>query len=88
MTEQNVPKILDELHKDAKEPPAFEAMFRSLKKSLIERALGAELSSHLGYARGISTGISHVHSRRGSNDESRLKRSTSWAANSCDCVIV
>jgi hypothetical protein len=42
MTEQNVdPKILDELLKDAKEPAAFEAMFRSLKKSLVERALGA-----------------------------------------------
>jgi transposase-like protein len=53
MTEQNVdPKILDELLKDAKDPAAFEAMFRSLKKSLIERALGAELSSHLGYAKG------------------------------------
>ncbi len=59
MTEQNGsidPKFLDELLKDARDPAQFESMFQSLKKALIERALGAELSVHLGYARGDSNG--------------------------------
>jgi len=68
MTEQNVdPKILDELLKDAKDPAAFEAMFRSLKKSLIERALGAELSSHLGYAKGENRPEGQTNHRNGTS---------------------
>ncbi len=58
MTEQNGsidPKFLDELLKDARDPAQFESMFQSLKKALIERVLGAELSVHLGYARATRT---------------------------------
>lgn len=68
MTEQNVdPKVLDELLKDAKDPGAFEAMFRSLKKSLIERALGAELSAHLGYAKGEARPEGQSNHRNGTS---------------------
>lgn len=68
MTEQNVdPRILDELLKDAKDPTQFEAMFRSLKKSLIERALGAELSSHLGYSKGEARPEGQTNQRNGTS---------------------
>ena len=32
----------------------LESMFRSLKKAVIERAMGAEMSDHLGYRQGES----------------------------------
>jgi putative transposase len=34
-----------------------EGLFKQLKKSLLERALGAELSEHLGYERGDPSGV-------------------------------
>jgi putative transposase len=42
-----------------------EGLFKQLKKSLLERALGAELSEHLGYERGDPSGRGSGNSRNG-----------------------
>lgn len=46
------PELLDALAADVKTPADLDALFRRMKKVLVERALGAELSHHLGYAPG------------------------------------
>ena len=51
--ELNVPKeLLDQLVKGPMTQDDLDAMFRSLKKAVIERAMNAELSDHLGYEPG------------------------------------
>ena len=51
--ELNVPKeLLDQLVKGPMTQGEVEAMCRSLKKAVIERAMGAEMSDHLGYEPG------------------------------------
>lgn len=42
------PELLDALAADLKTPADLEALFRQMKKALVERALGAELTHHLG----------------------------------------
>jgi transposase-like protein len=44
------PALLDHLMAGVTAPEQLEGVFRTLKKALVERALGAELTSHLGYA--------------------------------------
>ena len=49
------PELLDELLADYETPEDLlgeEGLFKRLKKALLERALGAELSDHLGYEKG------------------------------------
>ena len=46
------PALLDELMQGVTAPEQLEDVFRTLKKALVERALGAELTTHLGYAPG------------------------------------
>ena len=46
------PELLDELLADYERPEDLlgdDGLFRQLKKALLERALGAELTDHLGY---------------------------------------
>ena len=53
------PEILDQLLKGYSKPEDLtsnEGIFRRLKKALIERALGAELTDHLGYEKGDPAG--------------------------------
>lgn len=51
--ELNIPKeLLDQLVKGPMRQGDLEVMFRSLKKAVIERAVNAELSDHLGYGAG------------------------------------
>ena len=45
-------EFLDQLVKGPMTQGEVEAVCRSLKKAVIERAMGAELSQHLGYAPG------------------------------------
>jgi transposase-like protein len=48
-------ELLDELLAEYERPEDLlgeEGLFRQLKKALLERALGAELSEHLGYEKG------------------------------------
>ena len=41
-------ELLDQLVTGPMTPAQFETMFRGLKKAVLERALGAELTHHLG----------------------------------------
>ena len=46
------PELLDQLVKGPMTAETVEGVSRAFKKALIERALGAEISYHLGYAAG------------------------------------
>lgn len=59
------PELLDELLKGNKTPEDFNALFKGLKKAIFERALGAELTHHLGYARGEDKPASQNNHRNG-----------------------
>jgi putative transposase len=70
MTKKNEirPELLDELLSGYQEPSDLlgdEGIFKQLKKALLERALGAELSGHLGYEKGDPAGQGSGNSRNG-----------------------
>src|SRR6478735_5715562 len=53
------PELLDQLLANYEKPEDLtgaDGLFKQLKKALIERALGAELSDHLGYEKGDPAG--------------------------------
>ena len=61
------PELLDELLADYERPEDLlgdDGLFRQLKKALLERALGAELTDHLGYEKGDPSGRGSGNSRR------------------------
>ena len=61
-------EIIEELLQGYSSPTDLlgeEGLFKELKKRLLERALGAELSEHLGYERGDPAGRSSGNSRNG-----------------------
>ena len=69
------PELLDELLTDYEKPEDLlgeEGLFRELKKALLERALGAELSEHLGYEKGDPAGRGTGNSRNGHSDKTVL----------------
>jgi transposase-like protein len=47
-------------------------LFKQLKKALIERALGAELTEHLGYEKSDPTGRGSGNSRNGTSSKTIL----------------
>src|SRR5436853_6425467 len=49
-----------------------EGLFKELKKRLLERALGAELSDHLGYEKGDPAGRGSGNSRNGTSAKTVL----------------
>ncbi|MCP4295609.1 MAG: transposase [Proteobacteria bacterium] len=60
--------IIDELLSEYKNPEDLlgeGGIFKELKKALLERALGAELSDHLGYEKGDPKGKKTGDSRNG-----------------------
>src|SRR3954452_10312429 len=62
------PDLLDQLLANYEKPEDLtgdDGLFRRLKKALIERALGAELTDHLGYERGDPAGRGSGNSRNG-----------------------
>jgi len=62
------PEILDQLLGEGLKPEdlsAEDGLFKRLKKALIERALGAELTDHLGYEKGDPAGRGTGNSRNG-----------------------
>ena len=62
------PELLDELLAGYEKPEDLlgeEGLFKQLKKALLERALGAELSEHLGYEKGDPAGRGTGNSRNG-----------------------
>jgi putative transposase len=61
-------EVLDELLASYEKPEDLlgeEGLFKELKKALIERALGAELTEHLGYEKGDPSGRGTGNSRNG-----------------------
>jgi putative transposase len=64
--ELNVQKeLLDQLVSGPMTQGDLETMFRSLKKAVIERAMKAEMSDHLGYESGESKPAGQVNQRNG-----------------------
>jgi hypothetical protein len=62
------PELLDQLVKGPMTAEAIDDASRAFKKALIERALGAEMSHHLGYPAGADkpdTGTNHRNGRSG-----------------------
>ena len=62
------PELLDQLVKGPMTPDAVQETSRAFKKALIERALGAEMSHHLGYAPGADKpepGSNHRNGKSG-----------------------
>jgi putative transposase len=69
------PELLDELLAGYATPDDLlgeEGLFKQLKKALLERALGAELSGHLGYEKGDPAGRGTGNSRNGYSDKTVL----------------
>ena len=61
-------ELIDELLQGYRSPEDLtgeEGLFKELKKRLLERALGAELSEHLGYEKGDPAGRGSGNSRNG-----------------------
>src|SRR6201994_2984570 len=62
------PELLDQLLANYEKPEDLtgeNGLFKQLKKALIERALGAELTEHLGYEKGDPAGRGSGNSRNG-----------------------
>src|SRR4029434_1044122 len=69
------PELLDQLLANYKKPEDLtgdDGLFKQLKKALIERALGAELTEHLGYEKGDPAGRGSGHSRNGASAQNIL----------------
>src|SRR6201990_849750 len=63
------PELLDQLLAKYEKPEdraGEDGLFKQLKKALIERALGAELTHHLGYEKGDPAGRGTGNARNGS----------------------
>ncbi len=61
-------EVLDELIKDYKRPEDLigeAGLFKQLTKALLERAMGAELTQHLGYEKHDPAGYNSGNSRNG-----------------------
>ena len=69
------PEILDQLLGGGLKPEDLtseDGLFRRLKKALLERALGAELTHHLGYEKGDPGGRGSGNSRNGTSGKTVL----------------
>ena len=58
------PELLDELVKGHEQ---FETMFQGLKRAIVERALAARLTHHLGYAKGEEVPDDQSNHRNGAS---------------------
>jgi putative transposase len=68
-------ELLDQLLSNYSKPEDLtgeNGLFKQLKKALIERALGAELSEHLGYEKGDPAGRGSGNSRNGTSSKTIL----------------
>src|SRR5665213_4173873 len=69
------PEILDELLAGMSSPEELmgdAGLFKQLKKALMERALGAELTHHLGYEKGDPAGRGSGNNRNGYSEKTVL----------------
>ena len=63
-------EVLNELLKDYQKPEDLlgkDGLFKQLQKRLLEKAMGAELTDHLGYAKHEAAGRNSGNSRNGSS---------------------
>jgi putative transposase len=68
-------ELLDQLLANYAKPDDLlgeEGLFKQLKKALIERALGAELTEHLGYEKGDPAGRGSGNNRNGVSSKTVL----------------
>jgi len=75
MTREIKPELLDELLSGLSKPEDLlcdAGLFRQLKKALMERALGGELTHHLGYEKGDPVGRGSGNSRNGHSSKTVL----------------
>lgn len=75
MTRAIKPELLDELLSGLSKPEDLlgdGGLFRQLKKALMERALGGELTHHLGYEKGDAAGRGSGNSRNGHSSKTVL----------------
>jgi putative transposase len=66
------PALLDQLAAAVTGPEHLEPLFRAMKKALIERVLGAELTAHLGYAPGAERPADQPNHRNGTTPKTVL----------------
>lgn len=66
------PEVLDELLKGVNTPGEINTLFKGLKKAMFERALGAELTHHLGYAKGQEKPVTQANHRNGKTPKTVL----------------
>src|SRR6266508_2214512 len=65
-------EALDALIGATRTPEELEALFRQMKKRIVERMLGAELSHHLGYAPGEAEPADQANHRNGTTPKTVL----------------
>jgi putative transposase len=76
MTEKKIKQeVIDELMKEYRGPEDFQALFTALKKAVMERALNAELSAHLGYEKGEERPTDQANHRNGASSKTVLGES-------------
>ena len=66
------PAALDALIGETRTPEQLEELFRQMKKRIVERMLGAELTHHLGYAPGEEKPASQAKHRNGTTPKTVL----------------
>src|SRR5271157_700043 len=74
-TDSTSPELLDQLLANYEKPEDLTGenkLFKQLKKALIERARGAELTDHLGYEKGDPAGRGSGNSRNGRSSKTIL----------------
>ena len=76
MTEKKIKQeVIDELMKEYRGPEDFQALFTALKKAVMERALNAELTAHLGYGKGEEKPSEQANHRNGTSSKTVLSES-------------
>jgi transposase-like protein len=83
MTSTIKPEILDALLAGVSSPEELmgdAGLFRQLKKALMERALGGELTHHLGYEKHDPAGRGSGNSRNGHSSKTVLTGTASWTS--------
>ena len=74
-------ELLDELQKDYKTPEdllGMDGIFAQLKKGLMERALGAELTHHLGYEKNGGKPVGVKNQRHGYSTKKVITDDGQW----------
>lgn len=66
------PELLEQLVPAPMNPQQFESLFRGLKNAIVERALGEELTHHMGYSKGDAPPPEQANCRNGTTPKAVL----------------